>query len=132
MLIIDKWRNSHQETYLIERANSVKLRVNYQRKSGDASTFIGNTLFGMAVICLCLDLSLSKFDIMHDRNEICAMLFNLESKFFRSYKYPYFCSKFLIPIDGQFYLIPDPLKLITKFGRHDLVNHDHVEEEFHV
>lgn len=67
-------------------------------------------------------------DIDYDRNQICADLFNLESKFFRSYKYYYFSSKFLLVVDGKFLLVPDPVKLITKLGRHDLVNWEHAKE----
>lgn len=67
-------------------------------------------------------------DIDHDRNELCALMFYLESKFFRNYEYMYFCSKCLITVGNQFLLIPDPLKIVSKFGRHDLVNADHVEE----
>lgn len=53
--------------------------------------------------------------------------FNLESKFLR-FKSTYFCSKFLISAGERIYLVPDPLKLLIKLGRRDLVNSQHVEE----
>lgn len=59
----------------------------------------------------------------------CALLCStLNKKCFQNYEYMYFCSKFMLTIGNQFVLIPDPLKIVSKFGRHDLVNPDHVEE----
>ena len=43
--LIALWRSAHTVTYLCDRTNKVKLRVIYQRKSGDASTFFGNTTY---------------------------------------------------------------------------------------
>nr|DBA44346.1 TPA_asm: hypothetical protein [Pemphredonvirus anglici] len=140
--IVNLWWNAHVSTELTDRNNKAKCFVKYQRKSGDASTFIGNTFFLMAVIAMLFDLDNCVFavfagddslivgndDVDRDLNNICASMFNLESKFFRSYKYSYFCSKFLLHDEHGYLLIPDPLKLITKLGRSDLVNPDHVEE----
>jgi len=94
----------------------------------------------MGIISTLYDLSQSTFglfsgddsliiggDIAYDRNDMCATLFNLEFKMFK-YKKSYFCSKFLLNVNGVFRLIPDPLKTITKLGRHDLVDYIHVEE----
>lgn len=121
------WANAHTVTVLNDRSNQVRLKVMYQRKSGDASTFIKNTTYAMGVIAVLFDLK-GSFVLDRDRNRECASLFNLESKFFRSYRFPYFCSKFLISVDSRIFMVPDPMKLLTKLGRHDLMNHDHVEE----
>nr|WPR18885.1 MAG: RNA-dependent RNA polymerase [Virgaviridae-like virus 1] len=140
--LIQLWWVSHENTTLSDRLNKVKSFVSYQRKSGDASTFIGNTFFLMAVLACLFDMDSVKFgifagddslivggeEINKDLNQMCAALFNLESKFLRNYKYPYFCSKFLVPDGDGYSLIPDPVKLITKLGRSDLTNPEHVEQ----
>ncbi|UHM27517.1 MAG: RNA-dependent RNA polymerase [Sanya virga-like virus 1] len=135
------WYNAHVRTTMHDIKNGVKLKVLYQRKSGDASTFFGNTTFLMAVISVLFDVRsidcgvfagddslLIGGDIDHDRNQLCASLFNLESKFLRDFRFKYFCSKFLLFVSGKCYFVPDPVKLVTKLGRSDLVNYDHVEE----
>lgn len=138
-LLLD-WYKAHQHTTLYDRVNKLKFFVDYQRKSGNASTYLGNTIVLMVVLSCLFNLDdavLAMFsgddsliiskNQLYDRNSECADLFNLESKFFR-YKNSYFCSKFLINIDGYFRLIPDPLKILIKFGRSDLVNFEHVED----
>lgn len=57
-----------------------------------------------------------------------AFLYNLESKCLTRYYHMYFCSKFLIVVNGRFHFIPDPIKPVYKMGRRDLVNWQHVEE----
>lgn len=47
--IICLWRVSHERTFLLDRINGFKATVVYQRKSRDAMTLLGNTLFLMAV-----------------------------------------------------------------------------------
>nr|QHA33750.1 polyprotein [Atrato Virga-like virus 5] len=136
--LIAYWRLAHEKTILKDRRNGVKAHVTYQRKSGDASTFFGNTLLLMVVLATLFDLSdayglfsgddsvLWLKDII-DRNELCGLLFNLESKFFK-YNYHYFCSKFLLNVRGYWMLVPDPLKILTKLGRHNIADWDHLEE----
>nr|QRW42083.1 MAG: RNA-dependent RNA polymerase [Culex pipiens-associated Tunisia virus] len=136
--LILKWREAHEFTTLKDRKNGVKAFVEYQRKSGDASTFFGNTVVLMVVLCTIFDLSdsfgvfsgddsiLWMKDII-DRNDLCANIFNLESKFYK-FENSYFCSKFLIEVKDQWFLIPDPLKILTKLGRHNISNWDHLEE----
>jgi len=63
------------------------------------------------------------------KSEDVANVFNLEAKFLQRYKYPYFCSKFLIPSgENSCAFVPDPVKLVTKLGRADLVNWTHARE----
>lgn len=58
-----------------------------------------------------------------------ADTFNFESKTFSHYKYPYFCGKFfLLAVEDGVYIVPDPMKTLTKWGRRDLRNDDHVKE----
>lgn len=44
------------------------------------------------------------------------------------YSVPYFCSKFIIVTDDWIYFVPDPVKFLTKLGRRDMSNYDHVED----
>lgn len=134
------WYNAHKYTTLNDRVNKLRYFVKYQRKSGDASTYLGNTIVLMIVLACLFDMKDMELGLFSgddslllskkpfpDRNFECANLFNLESKFFK-YKYSYFCSKFLLNINGVFRFIPDPIKILVKFGRSDLVNYDHVNE----
>lgn len=134
------WMDAHKETRLKDYAHRVTAFVDYQRKSGDASTYFGNTVVLMGIISTLYDITgctmglfsgddslLVGGDIHDDRNFMCANVFNLESKMFK-YRDSYFCSKFLINVNGYFRLIPDPLKVVTKLGRRDLVDYTHANE----
>lgn len=139
---VELWWNAHESTTLIDKDNHIRCDVDYQRKSGDASTFFGNTVFLMALMASLYDLNKVDFgcfagddsllvggpDLIYDYSSQCADLFNLESKFLRCYTYKAFCSKFLLKIDREVMFVPDPVKLLTKLGRHDIVNPQHLEE----
>ncbi|QBR99594.1 hypothetical protein [Manglie virus] len=139
--IVELWFNAHVLTQVYDKTTKLSALISYQRKSGDASTFIGNTLFLMAVVCdlipvSTLDLALFSGDdsllyghaLGQFKNaQHFGLKFNLEIKFFE-FDYSYFCSKFLLVVDGRWTFTPDPLKFMTKLGRHDLVNALHVEE----
>lgn len=56
-----------------------------------------------------------------------SVWYNLESKLMK-YNYFYFCYKFLISREDDWYMIPDILKLVSKLGREDLTNKAHQEE----
>lgn len=134
------WFLAHEKTTLVDRLNKIKAWVDYQRKSGDASTFFGNTIVLMIVLAIIFNmhdvllailagddsLILSRKDFSKFI-ELLSSLFNLEAKVL-DFKYPYFCSKFLLTVGDRYYYVPDPLKLVSKLGRKDLKNYDHVEE----
>nr|APG77679.1 hypothetical protein [Hubei negev-like virus 1] len=122
------WFNAHVLTKIYSRNTKLKCLVPYQRKSGDASTFLGNTLFLMGVISSQIPLSrLVPGSLRYYTNVTTySLLYNLEVKFFR-FKYMYFCSKYLLRCQGQWFFSPDPIKLLCKLGRNDLVNYNHVE-----
>ncbi|QUE41594.1 ORF1 [Indomegoura indica nege-like virus 1] len=129
---VQLWFNCHFLTYIYDRNIKLRACIPFQRKSGDASTFLFNTTFAMCVIANEVPLSnLYAFDLSEFRKKnisIFPLLYNLEVKIF-SFKYAYFCSKFLFfsQIHSRFFFLPDPLKLLVKFGRSDLVNEQHVE-----
>lgn len=43
--LLEIWKNSHVKSTLRDRQTGVKFETDYQHKSGDASTFFGNTFF---------------------------------------------------------------------------------------
>nr|WNV36291.1 polyprotein [Rubber tree latent virus 1] len=116
----------------------------FQRRTGDAATFLGNTLVVMGVLACVFNMQethagafagddsilFSTEDIYSiDKSFIASQLFNLESKFF-TFKSVYFCSKFLLNVNDRFVFLPDPMKLVTKLGRTDLVDWIHLEEYY--
>lgn len=144
------WVLMHRSSTLISLEHKFKAKVVYQRKSGDAMTFLGNTMFLMAVIATAIDAIDPKwvrkqrkvFGVYagddsylwmtqdFDREKFlkfCTVVFNMEVKLL-NFKFPYFCSKFIVPYDNQWYVVPDLAKMCVKLGRKDLVSWEHIEE----
>ncbi|AVH76845.1 ORF1 [Andrena haemorrhoa nege-like virus] len=107
-------------------SNKVTMYLTPQMESGCAATFLGNTCFCAAVIASCIEFD--TFNYLPQMSKF-SLMFNLETKEF-DFKYPYFCSKFLVISETEFKFIPDPLKIAIKLGRRDLVNYVHMQE-FH-
>nr|APG77691.1 hypothetical protein [Muthill virus] len=148
--LLNLWLIMHKETTLRDIRNRFRSKVLYQRKSGDAGTWVLNTLFQMAVVIHTLGIapkiingtSFCTFSgddslVFVDNNHFsdshishsCAILFNLEVKLLR-HTTPYFCSKFFIPTAKGVLFVPDVVKTIIKLGRKDLVNSDHAAEYY--
>nr|DAZ87851.1 TPA_asm: hypothetical protein [Clonorsi virus 1] len=141
--VVDMWY--HQHVYSMYHCYSVGVsgRVHFQRRSGDAATFLGNTLFLMAVVADSMsveDCMLALFsgddslfvgegvrDMLSESR--LAAVYNLQAKRM-DYSSLYFCSKFLLPdvVHDRWWFCFDPVKLLVKMGRHDLRNREHVEE----
>jgi hypothetical protein len=134
------WRLMHEHTIINDKKNKIKARINYQRKSGDAATFFGNTVVLMAILASVYDMNSCKMGLFAgddslllfespqpDINQLLLDGFNLESKVFH-FDFMYFCSKFVLHTEFGWYIIPDPIKLLTKLGRHDIRNEAHREE----
>jgi hypothetical protein len=145
------WIIIHKHTQLRDRANLFRAYVDYQRKSGDAGTWVLNTLFQMAVVINSCQLEKkirlgSAFAVFSGDDSLvflneqhvppdsishtCSSLYNLEVKLLK-YSTPYFCSKFFIPTPDGLLFVPDVLKTIVKLGRKDIVNLQHATE-YHV
>lgn len=148
--LISMWVVLHRTTHLVDHRNLFRATVQYQRKSGDGATYIGNTMFNMAVLLYTLDIhALINNDLafctfsgddslifipntninLSETSYLCSNLFNLEVKLLK-YSTPYFCSKFFIPTPEGLVMVPDVIKTIVKLGRRDLVNKDHVKEYY--
>nr|DAZ87946.1 TPA_asm: hypothetical protein [Provittati virus] len=143
-LVLQAWRHSHESTKLRCRSMGMTFRVDYQRKSGDANTFGGNTLFLMAVMARVYDMGRARCGVfggddsllwlprLRDKRgedtEIFAVRYGLEAKLLAN-MVPYFCSKFLLLNScGNLVAVADPLKVVVKLGRTDLRNEEHVKE----
>ena len=148
--LLNLWITMHKTTTLRDIKNRFRSKVIYQRKSGDAGTWVLNTLFQMAVVIHTLGISRKIVNgsafctfsgddslVFLDRNHVsdshishsCAILFNLEVKLLR-HSTPYFCSKFFIPTPTGLLFVPDVVKTVVKLGRKDLVNLDHAAEYY--
>ncbi|UHK03186.1 MAG: polyprotein [Hangzhou Virga-like virus 1] len=133
---IDLWWSTNEYSKLIDYKFGTSVDVNLQRKSGAGDTLSGNTIFNAAVIsvmgasdiyvALVGDDSIFFKENKIDMADFCCDTANLESKFY-SYKHPMFCSKFILDMGDYVRVVPDPLKIIVKLGRSDLINYEHVE-----
>lgn len=142
---VSLWVYMHVYTRMLARHVGFSAFVHYQRKSGDAMTFLGNTMFLMAVVAMTYGVNIvrhsigwfagddyyliSKSDLeLTDAVQKFAMSFNLEMKIMTK-RTPYFCSKFFVPTaTNKWKIIPDLVKTAVKLGRHDLVNPSHAAE----
>lgn len=146
-LFIVLWVFMHVFTCLKDMFTKFKAFVVYQRKSGDAWTFSGNTIFLILIIVFvlvvyfCVDIDTIILLAAGDDScvflkelldkikfyQLFGNLFNLEVKVL-DYSVPYFCSKFFIPTEFGWLIIPDLWKLVIKLGRKDLVGFEHVKQ----
>lgn len=107
--LVDIWYGSHVVSRYTERESGFSAEIEFQRRSGDASTFFGNTLVNhcaaMAIyadddlragVFAGDDAVLFGTNITFDASGAYADTFNFESKTFSQYKYPYFCGKFML------------------------------------
>lgn len=136
------WYAAHYYTQVNDYTGGFKAWMLYQRKSGDAATFLGNTLICMAMLSSLYDMEKCALGLFAGDDSLvlgpqvileknmeyeAAVIFNMESKFF-NYNTHYFCSKFLLAVDDKWILVPDVLKLVFKLGRKDLVSWEHATE----
>nr|WIW79879.1 RNA-dependent RNA polymerase [Bacopa chlorosis virus] len=136
---VTTWFNAHELSHIRDRDCGVGFSVDFQRRTGDACTYLGNTLVTLSVLSYVYDLSdpnvlfvaASGDDSLigtleplpRDKEDLCVSLFNLETKF--PHNQPFLCSKFLLVVecdDGseEVLAVPNPLKLLQKLGPKNL------------
>nr|WCL16051.1 putative replication-like polyprotein [Ailanthus crinkle leaf associated bluner-like virus] len=140
-LLVSCWRNAHAVCVVTDNKTKIVFKTVFQRKSGDASTFFGNTIAllvmlldvipieKIACICVAGDDSLV-FTTLNPCNlnmSIISQKYNLDCKLFL-FRHHYFCSKFIVPYKDSWAVVPDPVKRVVKLGRTDLRNREHVEK----
>lgn len=136
------WESGHKRTTLKDFQAGIKTIIYHQRKSGDVTTFIGNTLIIAACVssllpikdCIkaafCGDDSVIYFKKGLDFSCVQSnanLMWNFEAKLFKK-TYGYFCGKYIIHHSGGCIIYPDPLKLIQKLGNKSLTSREHAEE----
>jgi len=141
---LDDWERYHISNIIKFKREGVKTRVDYQRRSGDVFTFVGNTIVAMCCIAWSYkdvvrkaaggvfggDDSLVVFPAtvsIKDNTQVISDIFNLVAKIEHFPDCPVFSSRFLLNLSGRWMFVPDPLKAIVKLGRDDLYNYEHVE-----
>lgn len=137
--VVTTWFNAHEVSHIRDRDCGIGFSVDFQRRTGDACTYLGNTIVTLSVLSYVYDLS--KPDILfvaasgddsligslnelpRDKEDLCVSLFNFETKF--PHNQPFICSKFLLVVecdDGskEVLAVPNPLKLLQKLGPKNL------------
>nr|UCJ00317.1 polymerase P2 [Prune dwarf virus] len=131
---VNTWFTSHCRSHISD-ASGLRFSVNYQRRTGDACTYLGNTIVTLAALCYVYDLrslnvamvvasgddsligSYSELDRSFEH--LFSTLFNFEAKF--PHNQPFICSKFLLTMPTksggkQVVAVPNPAKLLIKLG----------------
>lgn len=136
------WKQGHRKTTLKDYTAGIKTCIWYQRKSGDVTTFIGNTIIIAACLAsmvpmnkvvkaaFCGDDSLLYIPSGVDLPDIQSganLMWNFEAKLYRK-RYGYFCGRYIIHHDRGAIVYYDPLKLISKLGCKHIQDYDHLEE----
>lgn len=136
------WAQGHRRTILRDFQAGIKALIWFQRKSGDVTTFIGNTFINAAAMASLMPLEhsfkaafcgddsviyLPKGHAVGDVQSRANLEWNFEAKLYKK-KYGYFCGRFIIPHSTGAFVYPDVLKVIAKLGAKDVRDYDHLEE----
>lgn len=140
----DLWERGHVSTSFSDLKSGFRSWLMYQRKSGDVTTFIGNTLVNMVVLADSLPIDKAYFSMFGGDDSLIgfpkedlpnlidpcyrvASVWNFQCKLFQ-FNLPSFCGKVLLRDNLGWVLVPDPLKLITKLGATKALNEKELEE----
>nr|UCJ00330.1 polymerase P2 [Prune dwarf virus] len=131
---VNTWFTSHCRSHISD-ASGLRFSVNYQRRTGDACTYLGNTIVTLAALCYVYDLRSSNVvmvvasgddsligsysELDRSFEHLFSTLFNFEAKF--PHNQPFICSKFLLTMPTrsggkQVVAVPNPAKLLIKLG----------------
>ncbi|QKN22676.1 RNA-dependent RNA polymerase [Erysiphe necator associated virga-like virus 7] len=130
--LLERWVAGHVNCSIKAFSIGLTLHVMYQRKSGDATTALGNVILNITSVLYAYrgtDIKWAVFMgddslvctgtvvVANDAPQILAEIFNLQAKFFIT-QHPYFASAFLI-FDEQrrkVVWVPDPVKVIQRWS----------------
>ncbi|WIV84619.1 protein 2a [Babaco ilarvirus 1] len=136
---LEMWFGSHEISHIRDGPCGIGFNVNYQRRTGDACTYLGNTIITLSALAYMYDLldpnilfviasgddSLigSVEPLSRDTEFQFTTLFNFEAKF--PHNMPFICSKFLVLVPTEsggkkVVAVPNPLKLNIKLGTKEL------------
>lgn len=140
--LAEVWKRGHMKTNVKDYVAGIKTCLWYQRKSGDVTTFIGNTIIIAACLAslvpmesvikgaFCGDDSVLYVPKHFDSGCIQSganLMWNFEAKLYRK-QYAYFCGRYIIHHDRGAIVYYDPLKLISKLGNKAIKDWVHLEE----
>nr|QTW98893.1 polyprotein [Black mulberry idaeovirus] len=129
------WSTAHRSSSIYDQNVGIQFKTDFQRRTGDAFTFMGNSLVTAAMLAYVI----SKEDekkiryilIGGDDSLICSYgpisvpleplsdIFNMSCKLIQP-ACPYFASRYLIRRGSEILCVPDPYKLLVKMGRKDI------------
>ncbi|QKN22687.1 RNA-dependent RNA polymerase [Erysiphe necator associated virga-like virus 8] len=129
---LSKWLNGHESCNLRAVSLGMSLRVLYQRKSGDATTALGNVIVNVMSVLYSYRLSSIHWGVfMGDDSLVCvanngydpdavqvlAEVFNLGAKMYCTTA-PYFASNFVFidNVNNDVFFVPDPVKRIERWS----------------
>ncbi|ABQ45981.1 putative viral polymerase [Citrus variegation virus] len=135
---VEMWFTAHERSHITDREAGIGYSVDFQRRTGDANTYLGNTLVTLICLARVYDLcdpnitfviasgddSLigSVNELPRGSEDLFTTLFNFEAKF--PHNQPFICSKFLVSVDladggREVIAVPNPAKLLIRMGRRD-------------
>jgi hypothetical protein len=136
------WSTAHRQSSIFDQGVGIGFKTDFQRRTGDAFTFLGNTLVTAAMLAYVIDdfEAIRYILVGGDDSLICSYrhievpLEPLESVFNMSCKLiqpacPYFASRYLIRRGDEILCVPDPYKLLVKMGRKDIPDNEDALEE---
>ncbi|BAA94803.1 59-kDa readthrough protein, partial [Sorghum chlorotic spot virus] len=143
-LLAFMWEKSQCQTVVKDRLNGIVAYLLYQQKSGNCDTYGSNTWSAALALLETMPLEKAEFMIfggddslilfpeevvVEDPCRRLASLWNFDCKLF-SFNHNLFCGKFLLKIGDRYRFSPDPVKLMTKLGRKDIVDGQVLSEIF--
>jgi hypothetical protein len=138
------WQNGHMECNMLSMSAGIRMLMYYQRRSGDATTALGNTVVNMATVADSYDISDMHFAIFlgddslvalsglidtHGVSEVMASKYGLPAKATQS-SHGYICSNYLVPANGVVRVMPDPVKRLVKLGHCNTVDENVMREKY--
>lgn len=75
--LVEIWHSSYFRAWLKDKRNGMAFETEYQRKSGDASTFFGNTVVLLCILLACYDINDILFMILAGDDSVIFFLQNM-------------------------------------------------------
>ncbi|QOJ38374.1 RdRp, partial [Ampelovirus sp.] len=126
--LLEYWQASDFSSQVGSTSRGFSLSIGSQRRTGTATTWLGNTVINMALmarILNCDDFSVMAFsgdDSILFHNKVVDLdvskyetHYAFDVKLFRM-TVPYFCSKFFVMGSDGLHFVPDPVKLFASLG----------------
>ncbi|AAB99734.1 putative polymerase [Spinach latent virus] len=135
---VEMWFSAHERSHIVDREAGIGFSVDYQRRTGDANTYLGNTLVTLICLARVYDLcnpnitfviasgddSLigSVEELPRGPGEFIYNPVNFEAKF--PHNQPFIWLKVLVSVDledggREVIAVPNPAKLLIGMGRRD-------------